>query len=45
MVERLGRPVTVVPGHEEAFKVTRPVDLLLAEAVLADRRRASRADG
>ncbi|WP_329381509.1 2-C-methyl-D-erythritol 4-phosphate cytidylyltransferase [Streptomyces sp. NBC_01351] len=38
MVERLGVTVTVVPGHEEAFKVTRPLDLVLAEAVLARRR-------
>jgi 2-C-methyl-D-erythritol 4-phosphate cytidylyltransferase len=37
MVERLGRPVAVA-GHEEAFKVTRPLDLVLAEAVLARRR-------
>ncbi|MFF4103237.1 2-C-methyl-D-erythritol 4-phosphate cytidylyltransferase [Streptomyces sp. NPDC001903] len=38
MVERLGITVMVVPGHEEAFKVTRPLDLVLAEAVLARRR-------
>lgn len=38
MVERIGRDVVVVPGHEEAFKVTRPLDLVLAEAVLARRR-------
>ncbi|MEE1929709.1 2-C-methyl-D-erythritol 4-phosphate cytidylyltransferase [Streptomyces sp. TRM 70351] len=38
LVERLGKPVVVVPGHEEAFKITRPLDLVLAEAVL--RRRA-----
>ncbi|NBM18422.1 2-C-methyl-D-erythritol 4-phosphate cytidylyltransferase [Streptomyces sp. GC420] len=38
MVERLGVPVVCVPGHEEAFKVTRPLDLVLAEAVLARRR-------
>ncbi|UWM50516.1 2-C-methyl-D-erythritol 4-phosphate cytidylyltransferase [Streptomyces carpaticus] len=38
MVERLGLPVVLVPGHEEAFKVTRPLDLVLAEAVLARRR-------
>ena len=38
MVEQLGLPVVVVPGHEEAFKVTRPLDLVLAEAVLARRR-------
>lgn len=40
LVERLGLPVHVVPGHEEAFKVTRPFDLLVAEAVLARRRAA-----
>ncbi|MFC5722583.1 2-C-methyl-D-erythritol 4-phosphate cytidylyltransferase [Streptomyces gamaensis] len=38
LVERLGTPVVLVPGHEEAFKVTRPLDLVLAEAVLARRR-------
>ncbi|MBT2449688.1 2-C-methyl-D-erythritol 4-phosphate cytidylyltransferase [Streptomyces sp. ISL-43] len=38
MVEQLGITVVVVPGHEEAFKVTRPLDLVLAEAVLARRR-------
>ncbi|MGA4841114.1 2-C-methyl-D-erythritol 4-phosphate cytidylyltransferase [Streptomyces sp. G45] len=38
MVEQLGLPVVLVPGHEEAFKVTRPLDLVLAEAVLARRR-------
>ena len=36
-VERRGGRVVVVPGAEEAFKVTRPLDLLLAEAVLAGR--------
>ncbi|MDJ0384046.1 2-C-methyl-D-erythritol 4-phosphate cytidylyltransferase [Streptomyces sp. G-G2] len=38
MVEKLGVPVVLIPGHEEAFKVTRPLDLVLAEAVLARRR-------
>ena len=37
MVERLGVAVRAVPGDHEAFKVTRPVDLLLAEVVLAAR--------
>ena len=37
MVERTGVEVVVVPGHEEAFKVTRPLDLVLAEAVLTRR--------
>lgn len=35
LVEALGHPVLTVAGAEEAFKVTRPFDLLLAEAVLA----------
>jgi len=38
LVERNGITVHVIPGHEEAFKVTRPIDLILAEAVLAKRR-------
>lgn len=37
LVERCGGTVRTVPGSEEAFKVTRPIDLLLAEAVLAAR--------
>lgn len=37
MVEALGLQVTTVAGDEEAFKVTRPLDLLLAEAVLRGR--------
>lgn len=40
LVETVGGTVTVVPGAEEAFKVTRPLDLLLARAVLADREAA-----
>jgi 2-C-methyl-D-erythritol 4-phosphate cytidylyltransferase len=38
LVEAIGHPVLVVPGHPEAFKVTTPLDLVLAEAVLAQRR-------
>lgn len=41
LVEALGIDVLVIPGHEEAFKVTRPFDIVVAEAVLA-RRRTSR---
>ncbi len=37
LVERLGRTVVTVPGSEEAFKVTRPFDLLVADAVLRGR--------
>ena len=40
LVERLGVPVVVVPGDEQAFKVTRPLDLLLADAVLTLRHAA-----
>ena len=35
MVEALGLPVVLVPGHPRAFKVTTAQDLLLAEAILA----------
>ncbi|HET6729895.1 MAG TPA: 2-C-methyl-D-erythritol 4-phosphate cytidylyltransferase [Jiangellaceae bacterium] len=38
MVERMGATVRVVPGDVEAFKITRPPDLVLAEAMLASRR-------
>jgi 2-C-methyl-D-erythritol 4-phosphate cytidylyltransferase len=38
LVEGLGVSVQVIAGHEEAFKVTRPIDLVLAEALVALRR-------
>jgi 2-C-methyl-D-erythritol 4-phosphate cytidylyltransferase len=38
LCERLGVAVQTVEGSEEAFKVTRPRDLLLAEWILAERR-------
>lgn len=34
LLERAGHPVRVVPGHEEAFKVTRPLDLALVDLLL-----------
>ena len=37
LVEALGVEVTAVAGDDLAFKVTRPIDLLLAEALLAVR--------
>jgi 2-C-methyl-D-erythritol 4-phosphate cytidylyltransferase len=40
LVERRGGTVAAVPGAEEAFKVTRPLDLMLAEALLSRRRAA-----
>ncbi|MCM3887631.1 2-C-methyl-D-erythritol 4-phosphate cytidylyltransferase [Frankia sp. R82] len=43
LVEALGVPVTTVPGAQEAFKVTRPPDLVLAEALLA--RASTAVDG
>lgn len=38
LCERLGVPVVTVEGSEDAFKITRPRDLLLAEALLAARQ-------
>jgi 2-C-methyl-D-erythritol 4-phosphate cytidylyltransferase len=40
LAEAVGVPVRVVPGHEEGFKVTRPLDLVLARALLAARPEA-----
>ncbi|HEX3829385.1 MAG TPA: 2-C-methyl-D-erythritol 4-phosphate cytidylyltransferase [Sporichthyaceae bacterium] len=40
LVEAIGVVVRTVLGSAEAFKVTRPIDLLLAEALLAQRRAA-----
>ncbi len=34
LLEHIGRPVTVVEGSERNIKITRPDDLLLAEAIL-----------
>lgn len=39
LVEAAGVPVHLVPGHELAFKVTRPIDLVLAEGLVAGRAR------
>lgn len=38
LAERIGVTVHVVEGHEEAMKVTRPNDLVIAEAIIAKRR-------
>lgn len=35
LVEAIGVPVSTVPGAQEAFKVTGPLDLVLAEALVA----------
>lgn len=35
MVERLGHKVHTIPGSDLALKITRPVDLLIAQALLA----------
>jgi 2-C-methyl-D-erythritol 4-phosphate cytidylyltransferase len=34
LVELVGLPVTCVPGSDLALKITRPLDLILAEALL-----------
>jgi 2-C-methyl-D-erythritol 4-phosphate cytidylyltransferase len=35
LVERIGIPVSTVPGHPAAMKITTPFDLAVAEAVFA----------
>lgn len=39
MLEALGHEVVTVPGDDRAFKVTRPLDLVLAQALLAEEER------
>jgi 2-C-methyl-D-erythritol 4-phosphate cytidylyltransferase len=34
LIERLGEPVTIVEGDPRNLKITRPLDLLLARAIL-----------
>ncbi len=43
LIEALGHAVLVVPGAFEAFKITHPFDLLVAEAVLAQRQMSAHA--
>ena len=43
--EHAGMQVTLVDGHRDALKVTEPVDLVLAGAILAERRRAHTEEG
>ena len=38
-VERLGKEVYLTAGDPENIKITRPLDLRLAEAILAERRK------
>ncbi len=42
LVERLGLPVDTVEGSQESLKITRPADLLIAEAILNERSLAER---
>jgi 2-C-methyl-D-erythritol 4-phosphate cytidylyltransferase len=37
-VERLGKQVYFVDGEDTNIKITTPIDLLIAEAILAERR-------
>jgi 2-C-methyl-D-erythritol 4-phosphate cytidylyltransferase len=37
LVELLGYSVVVVPGSADAFKITGPRDLIVAEAILRER--------
>ncbi|MBV9847374.1 MAG: 2-C-methyl-D-erythritol 4-phosphate cytidylyltransferase, partial [Kutzneria sp.] len=39
LVERLGEPVSTVPGHPHAMKITTPIDLVIAEALFTEVRQ------
>ena len=38
VVERLGHPVHLLPGEESNIKITKPLDLIIAEALLRDQQ-------
>lgn len=42
LVERLRHPVLIIPGSEENIKVTTPLDMVLARAILEDRVKRRR---
>ena len=42
LAEQIGVPVATVPGDELAFKITRPFDLVVAEALVASAARGGR---
>jgi 2-C-methyl-D-erythritol 4-phosphate cytidylyltransferase len=44
VMERLGHKIAVVPGRWDNMKITTPEDFQMAEAILAGRRNASRAE-
>ena len=39
LIERMGHRVAIVEGSTENIKVTRPEDLMIAEAILAGRQK------
>jgi 2-C-methyl-D-erythritol 4-phosphate cytidylyltransferase len=41
LVEKINHPVRVIPGPEENIKITTPIDMVIAAAVLAERARKS----
>jgi 2-C-methyl-D-erythritol 4-phosphate cytidylyltransferase len=38
LLEEMGKPVRIIPGHRNNIKITTPEDLLLAEALMSIRR-------
>ncbi len=41
LVEKTGKPVRVILGSEENIKITTPIDMLIAEAILAKRKKGT----
>ncbi len=39
LVEKTGKPVRVILGSEENIKITTPIDMLIAEAIIAKRKK------
>lgn len=39
LVEKIGHPVRVIEGSEENIKITTPIDMLIAEAIISRRKK------
>lgn len=39
LVEKIGQPVRVIPGSNENIKITTPIDMVIAEAILEKRKK------
>jgi 2-C-methyl-D-erythritol 4-phosphate cytidylyltransferase len=44
LVEKINHPIRVIPGSEENIKITTPIDLIIAEAIVRARRQGPKGE-